>query len=363
MPNLTTTFPGVYIEEDTSPAMSVSQGATAVPLFIGKTATFGRNDKSITRVSNWLDFCQKFKSNDSDTKESDIALQLYFQNGGGACYIYPVDGVSDIYFPTIDEVGDITLLIVLENEESQYRRDVTAALGTWLLENNKGYFLLVDSAWGERSDNLPNISHIAMYYPPLIPVSAPDSTVSASVVMAGVYCRTDRERGVWKAPANVVLDGVSDVSVRVTDDAQGTMNEQGVNVIRYFSDRGVTVWGARTLAILPGDENWRYISVRRLFDAAERDIQKAMRPMVFEPNNALTWKRVKIAIENYLHGIWQQGGLVGNNAEEAYCVQIGKDLTMTDDDISQGKMIVRVGMAAVRPAEFIILQFTQDMSR
>ncbi len=86
-----------------------------------------------------------------------------------------------------------------------------------------------------------------------------------------MYCKTDRERGVWKAPANVILNGVSDVSVRVSDDAQGPMNEAGVNVIRYFSDRGVVVWGGRTQQ---NDDNWRYISVRRLFDAAERDVKK-----------------------------------------------------------------------------------------
>ncbi|WP_439412920.1 phage tail sheath family protein [Enterobacter ludwigii] len=357
---ITTTFPGVYIQEDVSPAISVSHGATAVPLFIGKYAPLTGGNNKITRVSSWLDFCQKFKANVNDTKESDIALQLYFQNGGGVCYIYPFDDAGSIDTSLIDEVGDITLFVVSENNDADYKNLIYQGLLPLL--DNKGYFLLADSKDdGTPPDGLGNPAHIALYHPSLIPVSAPDSTVSASVVMAGVYCRTDRERGVWKAPANVVLSGVSDVSVRVTDDEQGPMNEQGVNVIRYFNDRGITVWGARTFAT--DDDNWRYISVRRLFDAAERDIKKAMRPMVFEPNNALTWKRVKIAIENYLHGIWQQGGLAGNKAEEAYCVQIGKGVTMTEDDINQGKMIVQVGMAAVRPAEFIILQFTQNMSQ
>ncbi|MFW7226977.1 MULTISPECIES: phage tail sheath family protein [unclassified Serratia (in: enterobacteria)] len=357
MSNVTTTFPGVYIDEDASPAVSVSQGATAVPLFIGKFSASDDNYKKIiTRVSSWLDFCQKFTV--------DIALQLYFQNGGGACYIYPLEDATDTACTSglpdmIDKVGDITLFVVSENDVT-YKSTVYGIL-TPSLTVNKGYFLLADSHDGTPPAGLGDNAHIAVYYPPLIPVSSASSTVSASAVMAGVYCRTDRERGVWKAPANVELAGVSDVSFRVTDDTQSQMNQLGVNAIRYFSDRGVIAWGGRTLK--PDDDNWRYIPVRRLFDTAERDIKKAMRAMVFEPNNALTWKRVKIAIENYLHGIWLLGGLAGNKAEEAYSVQIGKDRTMTTDDINQGKMIVQVGMAAVRPAEFIILQFTQDMSQ
>ncbi|MBD8109111.1 phage tail sheath family protein [Erwinia persicina] len=436
----TVTVPGVYIEEDASPAISVSQGATAVPLFI---ARFKPKDSKyngvVTRVSSWLDFSQKFDSDsalsgsvkitskadneDTPTKYTySIAsgtvslsaaspLKLYFQNGGGACYVCALDDASDsatlAALPGLaDEKGDITLFVVPEND-SDYQTVVYGAL-TASLDQTKGYFLLADSQDGTAPAGLGSSSHIGVYYPSvtlsssltledknvaisgytnidakktastLADLLAIDGTtanqvssalagpltaalnVGPSALMAGVYCKVDRERGVWKAPANVVLSGVSDVSVRVTDDAQGTMNQAGVNVIRYFSDRGLVVWGARTQQ---DDDNWRYIPVRRLFDAAERDIKKAMRTMVFEPNNQLTWKRVQTAIENYLHGIWQQGGLSGNKAAEAYFVQIGKDLTMTTDDINQGKMIVQVGMAAVRPAEFIILQFTQDMAQ
>lgn len=387
-----TTTPGIYIEENASPTISVSQGMTAVPLFIGKfkakpqkSYTSSLTDEydnvesndnlskdnvkktkkkpviftdetisSVVRVSSWLDFTQKFSP--------DIALQLYFQNGGGACYIYSLSsptGAALTALPElIDQIGDITLLVVSEFDAS-YKAAVYGILLPSLGEN-KGYFLLADSPDGTAPTSLGKSAHVALYYPPLISASNSSPAVSASAVMAGVYCRIDRERGVWKAPGNVVLSGISDVSVRVTDDAQGKMNMAGVNVIRYFSNQGVTVWGARTL--MSDDDNWRYIPVRRLFDAAERDIKKTMRPMIFEPNNALTWKRVKIAIENYLHSIWQQGGLAGNKAEEAYFVHIGKDSTMTIDDINQGKMIVVVGMAAVRPAEFIVLQFTQELS-
>lgn len=359
-----TTVPGIYIEEDASPAISVSQGATAVPLFIANFTPLEKTNAGVMlRISSWLNFSQIFSTEDSSAA---IALQLYFQNGGGACYVFALaDSTQADILATLpelaDEAGEITLLVVPE-ADATYRNAVYSALLA-SLEQNKGYFLLAESSDGDVPSGLSGSAHIAVYYPALN-VTAADGSVAkvpASALMAGVYCKTDLQRGVWKAPANVVLNGVSDVDIRVTDDDQGTMNTAGVNVIRYFSDRGVVVWGARTA--LPDDDNWRYIPVRRLFDAAERDIKKALRPMVFEPNNQLTWKRVQAAIDHYLYSLWQQGGLAGNKAEEAYFVRIGKDITMSTDDINQGKMIVQVGMAAVRPAEFIILQFTQDMAQ
>lgn len=430
-----TTVPGIYIEEDASPAISVSQGATAVPLFIGRFSPLNSdNNHTLIRVSSWLDFNQKFSvtsgvgaSVEITSKPDDAAnptkytytiassslnvaiqaLQLYFQNGGNACYVFALADTKDDNTLTalpdqIDAAGEITLFVVPDND-ADYQKAVYGALSA-SLDQNKGYFLLADSPDGKKPSGISSSSHIAVYYPPLSVLSAalqdadvsitgykdiknnsvsslkdlktvnaelavkvsdalaelPELTVPASALMAGVYCKTDSQRGVWKAPANVVLNGVSDVSVRVTDDTQGGMNTNGVNVIRNFSDRGIVVWGARTLQ---DDDNWRYIPVRRLFDAAERDIKKALRPMVFEPNSQLTWKRVQAAIDHYLYSLWQQGGLAGNKADEAYFVRIGKDITMTTDDINQGKMIVQVGMAAVRPAEFIILQFTQDMTQ
>jgi len=359
-----TTAPGVYIEEDASPAISVNQGATAIPLFIARFTPLAGNDSGgIIRISNWLSFTQLFTDGDKPTTAYQ-AIKLYFQNGGGACYVLAMAEAKkesnelNTLPEQIESVGEIILFAVPENDKA-YREEVYGAL-QMLLDKDRGYFLLADSDDGKVPSSLGKSSHVAVYYPALIAAVDTSLTVPASALMAGVYCKTDRERGVWKAPANVVLNGASDVSVRVTDDAQGAMNLAGVNVIRYFNGRGVVVWGARTLQ---DDDNWRYIPVRRLFDAAERDIKKAMRSLVFEPNNQLTWKRVQTAIENYLYKLWQQGGLSGNQADEAYFVRIGKDLTMTADDINQGKMIVQVGMAAVRPAEFIILQFTQDMSQ
>lgn len=454
--SIETIVPGVYIEEDATPAISVSQGATAVPLFIGAFAALDDKYKGkILRISGWLDFVQMFTASSagysasvaitstaptespetetsSEATTSDatataaadytytpatpvvteatatLALQLYFQNGGNPCYVFALEDTTDATLlasiPTLmGEYDDITLLAVLDGE-SDYRDAVYSALAG-SLDQSKGYFLIADAESAAAPTAVKGFDHVAVYYPGLSvkPGKISDSdvaitgytdaastnvstladlkrinadlaaqvtellsqnvsvlTVPASGAMAGVYCKTDRERGVWKAPANVILNGVSDVSVRVSDDAQGPMNEAGVNVIRYFSDRGVVVWGGRTQQ---NDDNWRYISVRRLFDAAERDVKKAMRPVVFEPNSQPTWTRVWAAIDTYLYGLWQKGGLAGNSPEEAYFVRIGKGITMTEEDINQGKMIVQIGMAAVRPAEFIILQFTQNMAQ
>ncbi|WP_338862437.1 phage tail sheath family protein [Mycetohabitans rhizoxinica] len=200
----------------------------------------------------------------------------------------------------------------------------------------------------------------------------------ASGVMAGVYARTDALRGVWKAPANVTLSSVKGTvwpcptpqlvlqqapkSIKVTDEDQEKLNPAGINAIRYFTNQqAYVVWGARTQNGTDEnpDKRWRYIPVRRLFNAAERDIKAAMRQVVFEPNSQPTWEKVRAAIDTYLYTIWGKGGLQGAKPEEAYFVQVGKNVTMTDADIRAGKMIVKVGMAAVRPAEFIILQFSQ----
>jgi len=198
----------------------------------------------------------------------------------------------------------------------------------------------------------------------------------ASVAMAGVYARVDRERGVWKAPANVGLVGVtgliaqgttatgakwaSAIPVRIDDALNEKLVDAGVNAIRAFSGQGLRVWGARTMSP-PAQTAWRYVSVRRLFNTIERDARSALRTAVFEPNSPPTWERVRGALENYLNALWRQGALQGETPEQAYFVHIGLGTTMTPKDIADGKMIVKVGVAAVRPAEFIILQLTQDV--
>jgi uncharacterized protein len=184
-----------------------------------------------------------------------------------------------------------------------------------------------------------------------------------SGAVAGIYAAVDRNRGVWKAPANVSLADVSGVAVKVNDQIQEDLNVTGtgksVNAIRVFAGKGCLVWGARTLA--GNDNEWRYVPVRRFFNMAEESIKKATEPFVFEPNDRGTWVRVRAMIENFLTVEWRQGALAGAVPAQAFFVKVGLGETMTSEDILEGRMIVEVGMAVVRPAEFIILRFAHKM--
>ncbi|WP_323839828.1 phage tail sheath family protein [Photorhabdus africana] len=457
----TPTYPGVYIEEDASLALSVNRGNTAIPVFIGRfSPKTTAATLQATRVNNWLDFTNQFNLGcitsiaitatkptpppsgnvednaatiatanialDADDTNSDYtyevttgtyttssdAIKLYFQNGGSPCYILPMTNPDDAntlaLIPALIEQALEITLIVCPEQDANYQSKIYSSLTPSLL--NAGYFLIADNRDKTAALSTNVASQTATYYPavkisqliqaedsqiaisgyedaktkpdevknlaqlkqknPTVhqqavkaiqdKIAAGGNAIPTSAVMAGVYCATDTNRGVWKAPANVVLSGISDVAERLTDDEQGEMNSKGINAIRYFSHKGFVVWGARTLQ---NDDNWRYIPVRRLFNAAERDIKQAMQFAVFEPNSQPTWERVKSAIDNYLHQLWQQGALAGNKPQEAYFVQIGQNITMSDADIKQGKMIVKIGMAAVRPAEFIILQFSQNVAQ
>jgi hypothetical protein len=184
-----------------------------------------------------------------------------------------------------------------------------------------------------------------------------------SGAVAGVYAATDRSRGVWKAPANVSLRGVIGPAYKLDDQEQGGLNVhttgKSVNAIRAFTGKGILVWGARTLA--GNDNEWRYINVRRFFTFVEESTKKASEPFVFESNDANTWVRVRAMIENFLTIQWRQGALAGASPKEAFYVKVGLGETMSALDILEGRMIVEIGMAAARPAEFIVLRFSHKM--
>lgn len=185
-----------------------------------------------------------------------------------------------------------------------------------------------------------------------------------SPAVVGIYARVDAARGVWKAPANADLAAVLEPSILLTDAQQDGLNVdvdagKSINAIRYFPGRGILVWGARTLA--GNDNEWRYVPVRRFFNMVEESAKNACKAFVFELNSANTWTRVRSMIENFLTKQWRAGALVGTTTEEAYYVRVGLNETMTEEDILSGLMIVEIGMAVVRPAEFIILQFSHKL--
>jgi phage tail sheath protein FI len=189
-------------------------------------------------------------------------------------------------------------------------------------------------------------------------------TLPPGSAIAGVYARVDGSRGVWKAPANVSLLSVVKPTKKITSDDQEDLNVdatagKSINAIRAFTGKGTLVWGARTLA--GNDNEWRYVPVRRFFNMVEESVKKSTYWAVFEPNDANTWIKVKSMIENYLIQKWRDGALAGSKPEQAFFVKVGLGITMTAQDILEGRMNVEIGMAAVRPAEFIILKFSHKM--
>lgn len=189
-------------------------------------------------------------------------------------------------------------------------------------------------------------------------------TLPPSGAVAGVYAATDTQRGVWKAPANVSLANVIEPTVKLDNARQDGLNVdassgKSINAIRAVTGKGTLVWGARTLA--GNDNEWRYVSVRRFFNMVEESVKKATYWAVFEPNDANTWVKVRGMIENYLTQKWREGALAGATTREAFFVRCGLGVTMDAQDILEGRMNVEIGMAVVRPAEFIILKFSHKL--
>ena len=190
------------------------------------------------------------------------------------------------------------------------------------------------------------------------------SLIPPSGAIAGVYSQVDSDRGVWKAPANVSLSSTSAPCLRLDNKQQEDLNVdvtagKSINAIRPFTGQGTLVWGARTLA--GNDNEWRYISVRRFFNMVEKSLKLSTNWAVFEPNEVNTWTRVKGMIDNYLTNLWKQGALAGATADAAFFVNIGLGSTMSQVDILEGRMNVEIGMAVVRPAEFIVLKFSHKL--
>jgi phage tail sheath protein FI len=345
------------------------------------------------------------------------ALSLYYKNGGGRCYVVSVDNHAASLSKERFEAGlaalereDEPTLIVMPEIVSLAQADFDDLCQQALAQCKKlgDRFAILDvkdddvdkSRTGYGADNL---AYGAAYYPNLRTslTHAYDETkvtigsgasaaklaslkssntalynqikknlgeqrveLPPSAAVAGIYARVDRERGVWKAPANVGVMSTIGPTAQVTHDEQENLNIEptsgkSINVIRSFAGRGTLIWGARTLA--GNDNEWRYVSVRRLFIMIEESAKKATAFSVFEANDATTWLKVKGMLESYLYGLWEQGALQGAAPEAAYYVNVGLGRTMSPQDVLEGRMIVELGIAAVRPAEFIVLRFSHKL--
>jgi len=469
--------PGVYIEEIPKFPPSIAAVETAIPAFIGYTQTDTdqvAHDLHLkpTRIASMVEYEKYFGNaqpevdiNVEITETQDsvgntltinalaslaetarsrhimyYALQMFFANGGVACYIVSVelyktlggdlvetelkagldtllkaDEPTLIIFPEAQflKIADFKALHDLALAQCELLKDrfvVMDVHGDTLSMSSSGTNLL--TAVGNFRDNgvgTNNLKYGAAYAPNLetiidfvideteidvdyslnggVAVSAKLNTLTESQnrryelakaairdlpckmppssTIAGIYSAVDNSRGVWKSPANVSVIGIIKPTIEFTNLEQDQMNVdatagKSINAIRPFIGKGTLVWGARTLA--GNDNEWRYISVRRFFIFVEESVKKATEPFVFEPNDANTWVRVQAMIENFLTVLWRQGALQGVKPEHAFYVSVGLGKTMTPLDILEGRMIIEIGMAAVRPAEFIILKFSHKMA-
>lgn len=469
--------PGVYIEEIPKFPPSVAPVETAIPAFIGYTeqaedVTPGDLTLKPTRISSLVEYekyfggPQKEQDINVDVQETQVngvtvdlkstatmaenarskhimyyAMQMFFANGGGPCYIVSAGAYKATFGGALVETElkagldalakkDEPTLIVFPEAQSLSIADFKALHDAALAQcaDLKDRFVIMDLHGDAISLSDPganllnavnnfrssgigvnNLKYGAVYAPNIDTIldfayddTAVDVTITTngtaaapvkldtlkaannrvyeqakgaitdmacrlppSTTMAGIYAAVDNSRGVWKAPANVSVNSVIQPSIEFSNVEQDQMNVdpvagKSVNAIRAFTGKGTLVWGARTLA--GNDNEWRYVNVRRLFNFVEESVKRATEPFVFEANDANTWVRVQGMVENFLTVIWRQGALQGIKPEHAFFVAVGLGKTMTAIDILEGRMIVEVGLAAVRPAEFIIFRFSHKMA-
>jgi phage tail sheath protein FI len=349
------------------------------------------------------------------------AMQMYFANGGGPCYIVSVGDLATGFPAAVDFDDMIAGLDTLEKEDeptlivlpdaanlstaydlfekaldqaelmkdrfvimdvlgetdaavSDFRSNVTSGPSGERLKYGAAYYPKLETVltysydpaitvgtntlehWKTNDTELYNLAKNAMESHRVV--------LAPSSAMAGVYAKVDSTSGVFKAPANVGLNYVVAPTLKISHEDQESLNVdptsgKSINAIRTFTGKGPMVWGARTL---DGNSNeWRYISVRRFFNMVEESVKKSTERFVFEANTANTWIRVQTMIENFLNQQWQDGALAGSKPEEAYYVSVGLNKTMSAQDILEGRMNIEIGMAAVRPAEFIVLRFSHKL--
>lgn len=283
-----------------------------------------------------------------------------------------LEGRDDIYtninyskgIPCLEKVEGISIVAIPGQTTKAIQQDLIDHC-----EKMYYRFAILDSDPKAELSNSPSIidqrdsldskkGYVALYYPWLKvsdPLTQDEISVPPSGAVAGIYARSDTMRGVHKAPANETVAGTVGPDHIVTRGEQQILNPKGINVIRSFPGKGTLVWGARTIS---SDPLWKYINVRRLFIYLEASIEKNTQWVVFEPNNEKLWARVKQTITQFLTEVWKDGALMGTTPQEAFFVKCDRT-TMTQNDIDNGRLIVLIGVAPVKPAEFVIFKIAQ----
>jgi phage tail sheath protein FI len=267
------------------------------------------------------------------------------EQGLAALELDPYREVALVYSPLVDAA--IAKKIIGHCEKMRFRFAV--------IDCDKG---ISSASQLNPRDTLTDSSYAAFYYPWLLtsdPRTGARKLTPPGGHVLGVYARSDTERGVFKAPANEVVRGALSLEFDINDEIQDSLNPKGVNAIRSLPGRGIRVWGARTIT---SNALWKYVSVRRLFIFLERSIYEGTQWVVFEPNDDRLWARVIDTVRLFLRAQWRLGALFGRTEQEAFFITCDRT-TMSQDDILNGRLICEIGIAPVRPAEFVIFRIFQ----
>jgi phage tail sheath protein FI len=404
--------PGVYVEEVPSAVKPIAGVGTSTAGFIGlvsDTVTMpfrpGRPldpanvvaEDSYTLatagqaqlITSWVEFVNKFGDVQTGNKILADAVYGFFNNGGTRCWVTrvtslvedtsvtpAVDQVEDALaeFEAIDEIAIVAVPVptdvgAADDDANLARRVAIRGMVISHCENLQDRFAVLD---GEETvagalvpqGTYPNAAGNAMgatstyaaVYFPWIDVKGTGDFVPPSGHMAGIYARVDGERGVHKAPANVTVRGALGVKYRVSKAQQDGLNPQGVNVIRQFNGN-ITVWGARTIG---GDANtdFKYVNVRRLFNFLRESIDEGTQWVVFEPNTPELWAKITRNVSAFLTNVWRAGALFGTTPQEAFYVKCDAD-TNPPEVRDLGQVVTEIGVAVVKPAEFVIFRISQ----
>ncbi len=361
-------IPGV---EEGNGASSIQKLSTSITGFIGLAKIGPVNEPKL--VQNYEAFVELF----GDFWESaQLAYSVlgFFQNGGGKCYIVRINETEDVSAITdsdfignkevktglyaIDSIAELNLIVI---PDAQGAPEVIKA-GLEYCATRKNCFFIADIppgmylelALGFMTENNFSSSHGAIYYPNIYvedSLTGENKLICPSGHMAGYYARNDYQRGVWKAPTNIgTLEGALEVEFDLTTDDQEDLRPKGVNCIRKFADKGIIPWGGRTFSL-------EYIHIRRMLEYTEQCIFEGTKWVIFEPNDESLWIKLKEAILNFLTEIWREGGLQGAKIEHALFIKCDSE-TNTPEQIEAGKVNVKVGLALLKPAEFLTLDIT-----
>jgi phage tail sheath protein FI len=332
-------------------------------------------DPSLTLTPT--DFAALFVALTAQTSQS----QMQLQNGSDGV----LPSTSDLWvgdgadatakgLTALADVDDIAIVAAPDCstfDDQDLQQSIRDALITHC-ENLKYRFAILSGPDNADESKIQNVrsqmdsTYAAIYYP-WVTIEDPFSQTGQLMnlppegYMAGIYARSDDQRGVYKAPANEVVLGALRFARNVNKGSQDVLNPNGINCLRFFQDRGYRVWGARTIS---SDPDWTYLNVRRLFIYLEHSIDKSTQWVVFEPNNQTLWTKVRLTIESFLLDVWRTGALLGSKPEEAFFVRCDRS-TMTQSDLDNGRLVVLIGVAPTKPAEFVIFrigQWTADAS-